>query len=242
MRLPEAHLLRPTPAVLRAAHAGLGGVRLAPPIPAPRSIVRRAAIRRRDVIRRAVVSAIRLLAVPRPTTREHERHRTGDNAGHHVPPPLPIVPHLHSPPFPPLRRAVSKSNQCLRLIPPPSAHTVPVSPEQVKFDTLRGSGFDGQPLEEAVCWRYCGFPGSMSYIVVPSRSRFHRPRAVSRREFECVRRDVRTIRTFLLGLAGEDREGTYRPTFIRDLLAASAERPTRRFRSAAALLDELTSV
>ncbi|MBI4143158.1 hypothetical protein HY480_04765 [Candidatus Uhrbacteria bacterium] len=67
-------------------------------------------------------------------------------------------------------------------------------------------------------------------------------RRVSRSEFNGVRRDVRTLRSLLISFVGEDREGAYRPMFVREILTASTERPTRRFRSAAAFLAEISSL
>ncbi|MDO8622384.1 MAG: hypothetical protein Q7R80_04095 [bacterium] len=65
---------------------------------------------------------------------------------------------------------------------------------------------------------------------------------MSRSEFNGIRRDVRTLRSLLISFVGEDREGAYRPTFVRETLSTSAERPTRRFHSAAAFLDEIAAL
>lgn len=61
-------------------------------------------------------------------------------------------------------------------------------------------------------------------------------------ELNGIRRDVRTLRSLLISLVGEDREGAYRPSFIRDLLTASAERPTRKFRGADHFLREIAEL
>lgn len=67
-------------------------------------------------------------------------------------------------------------------------------------------------------------------------------RCVSRGELNGIQRDVRTLRSLLISLVGEDREGVYRPAFIRDLLAASVERPTRKFRGADQFLRDIAGL
>ena len=71
------------------------------------------------------------------------------------------------------------------------------------------------------------------------RARHRDSRHVSREEFNGIQRDVRVLRSLLIGVVGEDREGAYRPALVRELLAASAEQPTRRFRNAKHFLDDI---
>ena len=67
-------------------------------------------------------------------------------------------------------------------------------------------------------------------------------RRVSHEEFHDIQQDVRMLRSLLIGMVGEDREGVYRPAFVRALLAASMEQPTRRFRNTKNFLDDLAGV
>ena len=57
-----------------------------------------------------------------------------------------------------------------------------------------------------------------------------------------LEREVVLLRSLFISVVGEDREGQYRPEFVREIMRAMSERPTRRFRSPEALLAELSEV
>lgn len=57
-----------------------------------------------------------------------------------------------------------------------------------------------------------------------------------------LEREVTLLRSFFIGIAGEDKEGEYRPEFVREIMKSLSERPTRRFRSPEAFLAELREV
>lgn len=44
-----------------------------------------------------------------------------------------------------------------------------------------------------------------------------------------LQQEVGLLRSFVIGLAGKDREGQYRPKFVRQILRALKEKATRRF-------------
>lgn len=80
---------------------------------------------------------------------------------------------------------------------------------------------------------------TLAPLRIRRRARHRRMRPVSREEFDGVQRDIRVLRSFLVSVAGEDREGAYRPEFVRAVLTASTERPTRKFRGADHFLREI---
>jgi len=58
-------------------------------------------------------------------------------------------------------------------------------------------------------------------------------------ELGTLKREVRTLRSFLISVVGKDEEGAYRPQFVREVLRAAREQPTRSFENAHSLLKEL---
>ena len=53
--------------------------------------------------------------------------------------------------------------------------------------------------------------------------------------------EVEMLHSLAVSLVGKDREGAYRPAFVRKVLKAAHARPTRRFSDVAAFLKELES-
>lgn len=51
-----------------------------------------------------------------------------------------------------------------------------------------------------------------------------------------LEQEVRLIKSFVIGLAGKDREGNYRPEFVKRVLKALSDRPKYDFTSAADFL------
>ncbi len=61
-------------------------------------------------------------------------------------------------------------------------------------------------------------------------------------EVGALKREVRTLHSFLISVVGRDDEGAYRPRFVREMLKAAREKPTRSFRDARSFLAELERV
>ena len=57
-----------------------------------------------------------------------------------------------------------------------------------------------------------------------------------------LRNEVALLRSFVIGLVGKDEEGEYRPEFVRRILKAAKEKPTRTFRNAKSFLAELKKI
>lgn len=54
-----------------------------------------------------------------------------------------------------------------------------------------------------------------------------------------LQKEMTLLRSFLIGVAGKDREGTYRPEFVERILSAMNDQPKHRFRDAKAFLKHL---
>lgn len=61
----------------------------------------------------------------------------------------------------------------------------------------------------------------------------------ARSNLSTLRREVRQLRSFVIGLAGKDPEGAYRPEFVREILRAAKETPRYQFRDARSFLRQL---
>ena len=59
------------------------------------------------------------------------------------------------------------------------------------------------------------------------------------KKMESVTREVTRLRSLLLSLILEDREGQYRPEFVRRIKKASARKPDREFHDVDTFLAEL---
>ena len=59
------------------------------------------------------------------------------------------------------------------------------------------------------------------------------------RELNTLRSEVRRLRSVVIGLLGEDSEGTYNPAFVAKILKASHEAPSHTFRNAKTFLAGL---
>jgi len=61
----------------------------------------------------------------------------------------------------------------------------------------------------------------------------------SRTKVSQLRHEVQRLRSFVIGLAGKDPEGSYRPEFAREILRAARETPRHSFKDAKSFLKEL---
>lgn len=53
---------------------------------------------------------------------------------------------------------------------------------------------------------------------------------------------VRMLRSAVLSLIAEDREGAYKPAFVKRMIAPRSDAPSKAFTSPEAFLDDLGSV
>lgn len=51
-----------------------------------------------------------------------------------------------------------------------------------------------------------------------------------------------SLRSYIIGLAGKDEEGEYRPEFVERVLSASRDRDVERFTTAKDFVDRLRSL
>lgn len=54
-----------------------------------------------------------------------------------------------------------------------------------------------------------------------------------------LRREVNLLRSFVIGFAGRDNEGKYRPAFVRRVLVSASEAPRHQFTTADNFLAHL---
>jgi hypothetical protein len=59
-------------------------------------------------------------------------------------------------------------------------------------------------------------------------------------EVENLKQEVGRLRSLLISVAGEDREGAYRASIVREMLEAATEQPTREYAGPGSLLKQLT--
>ncbi len=54
-----------------------------------------------------------------------------------------------------------------------------------------------------------------------------------------LKREVRSLRSFIISMVGEDKEGNYRPEFIKEILTSTEEKPAYRYTGTGSLLKQL---
>lgn len=54
-----------------------------------------------------------------------------------------------------------------------------------------------------------------------------------------LKEEVKLLRSFVIGMAGKDKEGEYRPEFVKKIFAALKEKPTHKFTDAKSFLRGL---
>lgn len=64
-------------------------------------------------------------------------------------------------------------------------------------------------------------------------------RTAVQRKLLALGREVRALRSVLMSVIGEDPEGSYQPTFVKKMLKAAEEIPTKRFKGARDFLTSL---
>ncbi|MBI2484183.1 hypothetical protein HYV71_03295 [Candidatus Uhrbacteria bacterium] len=58
-------------------------------------------------------------------------------------------------------------------------------------------------------------------------------------DIKTLQKEMMLLRSFLIGVAGNDHEGSYRPEFVTHILTAMDDRPIHRFRDARSFLKQL---
>jgi hypothetical protein len=61
----------------------------------------------------------------------------------------------------------------------------------------------------------------------------------TKQNFLGLRQEVGLIWSFVIGIAGKDKEGKYRPEFVRKILRAVSEKPTRQFSDPKSFLAQI---
>jgi hypothetical protein len=59
------------------------------------------------------------------------------------------------------------------------------------------------------------------------------------KELQEIKDDLRSLRSFAIGMVGDDPEGLYKPEFVQEVLRARHEKPVYTFRGKTAFLAEL---
>jgi len=58
-------------------------------------------------------------------------------------------------------------------------------------------------------------------------------------DIKTLQKEMALLRSFLIGFAGKDREGSYRPEFVARIFAAMNDQSLHRFRGAENFLKQL---
>ena len=61
-------------------------------------------------------------------------------------------------------------------------------------------------------------------------------------EMKNLRREISTLRSFIIGVAGTDKEGNYNPLIVREILAAANEPITHHYSGKESLLKQLKKI
>ena len=62
--------------------------------------------------------------------------------------------------------------------------------------------------------------------------------AIAQQKISALEKEVRQLRSFMIGLSAKDTEGEYRPEFVEKILRASNEKSVYRFQGKSAFLTE----
>ncbi len=54
-----------------------------------------------------------------------------------------------------------------------------------------------------------------------------------------IQKEMQLLRSFMIGIAGKDSEGTYRPEFVVHILSEVSDEPRHRFNDASSFLEHL---
>ena len=54
-----------------------------------------------------------------------------------------------------------------------------------------------------------------------------------------LKQDVRLLKSFMIGIAGRDKEGDYHPKFVQHMMKALRDKPNHTYRGAKTFLEKL---
>lgn len=61
-------------------------------------------------------------------------------------------------------------------------------------------------------------------------------------KIEELKKDIKFLKSFLIGILGKDKEGDYNPEFVKEGLKIAKKKPCFEFKSKKAFLEELKKV
>ena len=61
-------------------------------------------------------------------------------------------------------------------------------------------------------------------------------------KIEELKKDIRFLKSFLIGILGKDKEGEYNPEFVKEVLRIAKKKPCFKFKSKKVFLEELKKV
>ena len=61
-------------------------------------------------------------------------------------------------------------------------------------------------------------------------------------KIEELKKDIKFLKSFLIGILGKDKEGDYNPEFVKEVLRIAKKKPCFKFKSKKAFLEELKKV
>lgn len=64
----------------------------------------------------------------------------------------------------------------------------------------------------------------------------------TKEEIDTLKKEVRSLRSFIISMLGKDTEGDYRPEFVDELMKAISETPIYHYTGAGSLLKHLEEV
>ena len=62
------------------------------------------------------------------------------------------------------------------------------------------------------------------------------------KQMQAMHREIRRMRSLLVSILVEDREGAYKPSFMKRVQSAASRKPTKTFKDAQSFLSELDKV
>ena len=68
------------------------------------------------------------------------------------------------------------------------------------------------------------------------------PAAKIKDEISSLRNEVALLRSVIISFLGEDREGRYRPEFVKKIFKSAKQKPDFAFRSAGEFLKQLKNI
>lgn len=61
----------------------------------------------------------------------------------------------------------------------------------------------------------------------------------SSKEYQKMMRELKALRSFVIGMAGKDKEGIYQPKFVQEVLESADEPTTHKFVDPSSFLKQL---